>query len=67
MAEEKTDITNEILFLNNKLNEKNIIKGNKSDLYLRKFFIKKYYLSERDRRKRIKKKENINPILLEKK
>ena len=57
LADEKTDKTNEILILNNKLNEKNIVPGSENELYLRKFFIQKYYVSESGRRKRIKKKK----------
>ena len=67
LADEKTDKTNEILFLNNKLNEKNVVPGSENELYLMKFFIKKYYVSESSRRKRIKKKRKYKSDIIRKK
>ena len=67
LADEKTDKTNEILILNNKLNEKNVLPGSENDLYLMKFFIKKYYISESGRRKRIKKTRKYKSDIIRKK
>lgn len=67
LADEKTDKTNEILILNNKLNKKNVLPGSENELYLMKFFTKKYYVSENGRRKRIKKKRKYKPDIIRKK
>ena len=67
LADEKTDKTNEILILNNKLNEKNVIPGSENELYLMKFFTKKYYISESGRKKRIKKKRKYKSDIIRKK
>ena len=67
LADEKTDKTNELLILNNKLNGKNVVQGTENELYLMKFLTKKYYISESGRRKRIKKKRKYKSDIIRKK
>ena len=69
-GDEKTDKTNELLFLNNNKNNNNIINKNKNtenDLYLMKFTTKKYYYSESGRRKKVKKKCKYKADIIRKK